>query len=388
MTLPFEFLTPPRIRFGAGVSAGLGSAILEFGHRAVVVTGSQPARIQPLLDAVQREGVAFDVYTVSREPTFEALRDMLARVDAPPAAVVGIGGGSVIDTAKALAMLLVNRGDPLDYAEVIGKGLPVREPGVPCIAVPTTAGAGSEATKNAVLKSADHGVKVSLRSPWMIPRVAVIDPSLLATLPPAVIAATGMDALSQLIEAFVTKKANAMTDALCREAIPRAIRSLERLYADPAEPAAAGDMSFAALAGGMALANAGLGAVHGFAAPVGGMFDAPHGAVCAILLPGVFRANFQALEKTEDHVSNDWKYRELASWITGRPGASPAEAADELDRLRQSLAIPGLAAYGITPADIPAITAKALNASSMKGNPVTLGEDVLAAILRKALSRW
>ena len=199
--------------------------------------------------------------------------------------VIAFGGGSAIDAGKAIAALLANGGELTDYLEVIGKGQPLRHPSVPFIAVPTTAGTGSEVTRNAVLASAEHQVKVSMRSPLMLPRLAVVDPELTLELPPAVTASTGLDALTQLIEPYVSIRANPLTDGFCLEGLRRVSRSLRRAYHAGRDITAREDMSLASLLGGLALANAGLGVVHGFAAPVGGMFHAPHGAICAALLP-------------------------------------------------------------------------------------------------------
>ena len=225
----------------------------------------------------------------------------MARAGTPPLARPvahrhRFGGGSALDAAKAIAALTANGGDPLDYLEVVGRGQPLARPSLPFIAVPTTAGTGSEVTKNAVLASPEHGVKASLRSPLMLPRVAIVDPALLAGVPAPVLAASGLDALSQLIEPFLSIRANPVTDGLAREAIPRSAAALRRAYAAGAPAASRRErLALASLFGGLALANAGLGAVHGFAAPVGGLFEAPHGAVCAALLPAVIRVNARAL---------------------------------------------------------------------------------------------
>ena len=251
--------------------------------------------------------------------------------------------------------------------------------------MPTTAGTGSEATRNAVLASPEHRVKVSLRSPHMLPRVALVDPELALGLPPALTAATGMDALAQLIEPYVSCRANPMTDALCRDGIARAARALPRAFADGSDVDARGDMALAALHSGIALANAGLGAVHGLAGPLGGAFDAPHGAVCAALLPGVFAENFQRLEKECRKSSNAWKFSEVARLLTGRGDATAADGAAWLDGLRRRLGIPGLSAYGVGGQHVDALVAQARKASSMKGNPVELPDAALRSILLDAL---
>jgi alcohol dehydrogenase class IV len=277
-------------------------------------------------------------------------------------------------------MLLSNGGDPLDYAEVIGDGRPIEKPPVPWIAVPTTAGAGAEATRNAVLRSPEHHVKVSLRSPHMLPTLAVVDPDLTRTLPPEVTASTGLDALSQVLEPFVSRKANPLTDALCREGIARIGGSLLRAFHDGRDAAAREDMSLGALLGGIALANAGLGAVHGFAAPIGGSFNAPHGAVCAALLAPVMEANLVAADNALQA-----RYAEVARLLTGRSNASAEDGIRWIRALTADLSIPGLAAYGLSENHIPDLCEKALRASSMQGNPVSFNSTTLASILRAAL---
>ncbi|RPI12577.1 MAG: iron-containing alcohol dehydrogenase, partial [Acidobacteriales bacterium] len=285
----FEFATATRIVFGPGTLREIAPAVREMGVRALPVTGSRPEIATGLgLDCVP--------YAVPGEPTVDLVRQgvQLAREERCDV-VIGLGGGSAIDAAKAIAALVPNSGEPLDYLEVVGKGRALEKPSLPFIAVPTTAGTGSEVTRNAVLASPDHRVKASLRSPYMLARLAVVDPELTYDLPPAVTASTGLDALTQLIEPYVSSRANPMTDSLCVEGMRRAARSLPRAFADGRDGEARLDMSLASLFGGLALANAGLGAVHGFAAPIGGAFEAPHGAVCAALLPLVMDANIRAL---------------------------------------------------------------------------------------------
>jgi alcohol dehydrogenase class IV len=242
------------------------------------------------------------------------------------------------------------------------------------IAVPTTAGTGSEVTRNAVLGSKEHGVKASLRSPHMLPRVAIIDPDLTLDLPPAITASTGMDALTQLIEPFVSVRANPMTDMFCLEGIQRVARSLRRAFQDGHDREARTDMAFAALLGGLALANAGLGVVHGFAAPIGGMYDAPHGAVCAALLPHGMAANLNA---RRDRFTN------IARLLTRRDNATAEEGVDWVRKLSAELAIPSLSTYGVT--DSGDLVSKAAQASSMKANPVSLSYEELHQVLRAAL---
>ncbi len=281
--------------------------------------------------------------------------------------------------------MLNNPGELLDYLEVIGKGKSILHPSAPCMAVPTTAGTGAEVTRNAVLASPAHQVKVSLRSPHMLPKVALVDPELTLSLPPAVTASTGMDALAQLIEPFVCNRANPLTDAFCRAGMPRAARSLQRAFEQGADVAAREDMSLASLLGGLALANAGLGAVHGFAGPIGGAFHAPHGAVCAILLPPVMAANVRALRERQPESPALRRYDEVAVMLTGNPNATAADAVAWTQVLCQALNIPPLSAYGVGPGDVDDLVEKAAVASSMKPNPITLTRHELREILMQAL---
>jgi alcohol dehydrogenase class IV len=299
--------------------------------------------------------------------------------------VVSIGGGSVVDAGKAIAALMTNGGDPLNYLEVIGQGKPLTESPAPFVAIPTTAGTGAEVTRNAVLASEEHLVKVSLRSPLMLPRLAIVDPALTHGLPPAITASTGLDALTQLIEAYVCARANPLTDAICREGIQRAARSLRRAYTHGDDVDARENMALAATFGGLALANAGLGAVHGFAGPIGGMFRAPHGAVCAALLPCVMEANLRALRDREPQNPALPRYDELASMLTGRADATAERGTQWLGELCAALRIPSLAAYGIGSGDIEQLVQNAHAASSMKANPIALTSDELAALLERAL---
>ena len=298
--------------------------------------------------------------------------------------VAAIGGGSVIDTGKAAAMLLGNGGDPLDYLEVIGGGRPITRPSVPCVAVPTTAGTGAEVTANAVLASPEHRVKASLRAPSMLPRAALVDPLLTVSCPPQVTAASGMDALTQCLEPFVSPRASPLTDALAREGIRRAAGGLRRAHADGTDVGARSDMAVASVAGGMALANAKLGAVHGLAGVLGGTVAVPHGVACAALLAPVMEANVAALRAgPAGHPVLD-RYAEVAALLTGDSGAA---IEDGIAWVRQTLAllgIPGLAAFGLAPDQADGIAAQALRSSSMQGNPVALTAGDLRAILARA----
>jgi len=308
----------------------------------------------------------------------------LAR-DAACDVVISMGGGSAIDAGKAIAALLSNGGDPLDYLEVVGQGRPLTRPSAPFIAIPTTAGTGAEVTRNAVLASPEHHVKASLRSPYMLPRLAVVDPELALDLPPALTAATGLDALTQLIEPYVSCRANPLTDLYCAEGMRLAASALRRAWRDGHDLAVRTDMAFASLLGGLALANAGLGAVHGFAAPLGGMFAAPHGALCAALLPHAMLVNIAALRGSPSHQESVLRYAGVARILTGRADATPEDGAGCVESLCRDLDIQPLRAYGVRPADVPALAAKAAAASSMKANPIVLTRDQLEELLARAI---
>ncbi len=299
--------------------------------------------------------------------------------------MIGFGGGSAIDAGKAIAAMLTNDGDLLDYVEIIGRGRALARPSAPFIAIPTTAGTGSEVTRNSVLASPEHRLKVSLRSPLMLPRIALVDPALTCDLPPALTASTGLDALTQLIEPYTCSRANPMTDALCVEGIRRAGRSLRAAFADGGNAAAREDMSVASLFGGMALANAGLGAAHGFAGPIGGMFPAPHGAICAALLPHVMETNLHALQKRDSTNPSLQRYAEVAKLLVNSNDAKPEDGVAWIRKLVSDLRIPPLRTYGVTGENTSELVGKARNASSMKANPIALTDEELAAILEAAL---
>ena len=291
----------------------------------------------------------------------------------------------MIDLGKAAAALLANPGDPYEHLEVIGRARPLRAPALPMIAVPTTAGTGAEVTKNAVLSSAQHRVKVSLRHDSMLPKVALVDPELTLSMPPAVTASTGLDALTQCLEPFVSAQHNPLTDALAMEGMRRGARSLLRAYRDGSDLAAREDMALCSLFGGLALANAKLGAVHGFAAPIGGQFESPHGAVCARLLPLVMEANVAALREREPESAILGRFLQVARILTARADADVADGIAFVQQLAGELAVPGLASYGMRSAHVPSIAAKAAHASSMKGNPIVLSARELEQILERAL---
>jgi alcohol dehydrogenase class IV len=382
----FEFATAARIVFGAGAVREVAPAARAMGSRALLVTGRSPARTASMRDGLEAAGVPCTAFRAEGEPTVDFVRcgTQLAR-DEQCDLVIAAGGGSAIDAGKAIAALLANGGDPLDYLEVVGQGRPLTCPSAPFIAVPTTAGSGSEVTRNSVLASPKHRVKASLRSPHMLPRMAVVDPELTLVLPPEITASTGLDALTQLIEPYVSIRANAMTDMFCIEGIRRVARALIRACEDGLNLDARSDMAMASLLGGLCLANAGLGAVHGFAAPIGGMFDAPHGAVCAALLPHVMETNVRALRARAAGSEALRRYDTVARLLTGRADACAEGGIEWARRTCEQLRIPALGAYGIRPDHVPAIVENAARASSMKANPIVLTPEELSQALTPAL---
>ena len=378
----FEFATAGRIIFGRGTLKELAPSATTFGQRTIVVTGRSSERARPVLELLKRGGVEARTFSIPGEPGISAIREGVGQAREFGAEfVIGFGGGSAMDAAKAIAALLTNPGDIFDYLEVVGRAQPLKGAPRPCIAIPTTAGTGAEVTRNAVLLSPEHRVKVSLRHAMMLPRLAIVDPSLTDLLPPSVTASTGLDALTQLIEPYVSARANPLTDSVCIEGMKRA-RALRRAYAN--DPAAREDMCVASLFGGMALANAGLGAVHGFAAPIGGMFDAPHGAVCAALLSHAMEVNLRALRQRGPARGAE-RFEDVARILTDNPQARPEDGIAWVRELCRDLQIRGLRTYGITEAHVDELCDKAAVSSSMKANPVTLTKEELREVVVKAL---
>ena len=384
--MQFEFATANRIIFGTGALSKVQRLAAGIADRILVVTGYSPGRAAPLIRLLEKEKISVSIFGVEKEPTVTLLEQglLLARKHRAEL-IIGFGGGSAIDAAKAIAALMHQPDDVLDYLEVIGKGQRLQHRPTPVIAVPTTAGTGAEVTCNAVLKSDDHGVKVSLRSPSMFPRFAVVDPELTLSLPPEITATTGMDALTQLIEAYVSRRSNPMTESVCREGIIRSARSLKQAYRHPEDQKARVDLSLASLFSGLALANSGLGAVHGIAAPLGGMCSAPHGAVCAKLLPYVIEANVKALRVKTPTSPALGKLNEIARWLTGSSSTGTDGLVRWLIQLCLDLNIPSLSTYGLGRQQVPELIIRSQKASSMKTNPVLLSETELYDIIEKTI---
>jgi len=381
----FEFQTAEQIIFGPGSVHELVKAAPYLGKRCLVVTGSNSLRWSYILDGLKKKSVFGVLYPVPFEPTTGIVNGgvALARENGCDS-VIAIGGGSAIDAGKAIAALMTNTGDIYDYLEIVGKALPLGVEPAPYMAAPTTAGTGSEVTKNAVIRVEDHGVKVSLRSNRLLPRLVVVDPELTYSLPPSVTASTGLDALTQLLESFVSISANPLTDSICREGLARASSSLIAAYKDPVNAAAREDMCLASLFSGIALANARLGAVHGFAAAAGTQCNVAHGSICASLLPHVVETNIMALRSRCPSSGALSRYEDAARIMTGRPSARAEDSVAWIHNLCREMSIPSLSHLGIHRDVFRDLASKAARASSMKGNPIVLTDDELAEILEKA----
>ncbi|HVJ05643.1 MAG TPA: iron-containing alcohol dehydrogenase [Candidatus Saccharimonadales bacterium] len=384
---PFEFATAQQILFGRGTTAQLPIVAARYAlHRCMVVTGKTPSRVQSVIELLTQAGIGVVTLPVPSEPSIPLLREAVVQaIKNKCDGVIAIGGGSVIDTGKAIAALMRNTDDLFEYLEVIGKGRALQHPSAPCIAIPTTSGTGAEVTRNAVLFSPEHAVKVSLRSATMLPVAAIVDPDLTRELAPRTTAWSGMDALTQLIEPYVSLRANPLTDSLCLQAIPLAARALPRAFHDGTDMQARTEMSLASLFGGMSLANSGLGVVHGFAGPLGGMFDAPHGAVCAAILPHGMAANIAHLKSANGKDATLDRYRTVARSLTGSSTAEPEDGVSFVRNLSRELAIPPLSSFGMAATDAEQVVEKSARASSMKANPVVLSSEELKEIFLRSL---
>jgi alcohol dehydrogenase class IV len=391
--LPFEFFTVPQIVFGRGTFERIGGLVASRGRAALIVSNAgEPGDggiVERLTSHLSTSGSEWSFWRQQGEPQVEHVEQAVAVAARNGCdCVVGLGGGSAIDTAKAVAAILTNGGSPTDYMEVVGKGQKIAKPAAPWIAIPTTAGTGAEVTRNAVIGWPDRRFKASLRSPHLLAHVALVDAELSAEVPRQVVACSGMDALCQLIESYTSKGSNAICEPLALQGIRLAMRSLDRTYRNPLDLEARDDMALAALLSGITLTNAGLGAVHGFAAPMGALLPIPHGTICAALLPHVMAANVEALRDSGcEQVL--LKYAEIGRFAADQADLAPAEAIDQAIRfvgqLSEQLDIPRLAPLGVTDAMLPEIVALAVKASSMRYNPVVLSEQSLTGILRRAM---
>jgi alcohol dehydrogenase len=388
----------PRIEFGRGRFALVPDVVARHGRRALVVTGGHSFRATErwpwLLAELERRAIVVDELVVTGEPSPGAIDDAVGRFGpAGIEVVLAIGGGSVLDAGKAVAGLLRTGTSVMDHLEVVGRGVPYPGPAVPLVAVPTTAGTGSEATKNAVISEQQPGgFKRSFRDDALVATDAIVDPDLLAGAPPSLIAANGLDALTQLLESYVSLRAGAFTDALALSGFEAARDGLLAWHADadgPGVPAARSRMAYAALVSGICLAHAGLGVMHGLAAPLGALHPVPHGVACGATLAAGVTANVRALEERAPESPALARFAALGRLLGRLPGSVPDAAARSalVDLLRSwtaRLGIGGLAGYGVTEAAIPRLVAES-RAGSMKTNPIELTDEELAGILRASL---
>ncbi|HSH19566.1 MAG TPA: iron-containing alcohol dehydrogenase, partial [Draconibacterium sp.] len=348
MGVIFQFAAPTRIIFENGSFKKLPDLIAELGSIVFIVTGQRTISAIQLSKWLNEINFETEIFSVGTEPTTHDIEKgvRLARKTACNI-VVGIGGGSVVDAAKAIAALATNKGCLIDYLEIIGKGRKLENDPLPYIAVPTTAGTGAEVTKNAVIKSEVKKVKVSLRSEKMFPAIAVIDPALTLTMPPELTAFTGVDALTHLLETFVSCQSNQFIDMLCREGMKRISSTLETAFFNGENLQARENMAMASMLGGLALANVKLGAVHGFAGPMGGMFTIPHGAVCACLLPAVMEINIRVI-KENNRGTELVKYDEVARILTQNENSIAEDGVVWVKEMVKKLKIPSLSYFHLS----------------------------------------
>jgi alcohol dehydrogenase class IV len=383
--MQFEFSTAGRVIFGPGALARLPEVVAGLGKKALVLTGSSSRFLDRAMKGLESAGVYMEPVRVPGEPTLSFVRATTAICrSARSEFVIGLGGGSAIDAAKAVAALAPATGDVLDYLEGIGEGKQIKFQPLPVIAIPTTAGTGSEVTRNAVLSSPDHRKKVSLRSPMMIPRAALVDPELTLDCPARLTAYAGLDAFSQLLEAYVSPKATPFTDVYCRDGLRFVAASIREAFFTGNDMAARTRMSLASLFGGFALANAGLGAIHGIAAPLGGRFLVPHGAACSALLPAAVEASVKALAEGRGEPRFLERFAQAARMAIGRADAQAADLAPWLRNLCSELKVQTLKQHGVLPEDLEGIATAALEAASIQGNPVQLTIEELVTALAKS----
>lgn len=390
----YEFASAGRIVVGIGAAADLPALALGSGTRALLVTGAgMQARggiAAQRAAELQAAGFVGARWAVAGEPTVADVE--AGAVQARQSGcdfIIGIGGGSVLDTAKAIAALATNPGGAHDYMEVVGAGRALEQAALPVVAVPTTAGTGSEVTRNAVIADPDQQAKASIRHASMLPRLALVDPELTLDMPPSMTAFSGLDALTQLIEPYVSVRAQPISDGLCLEGLTRIIWAMPRSYFQPSDISAREAMSTASLLSGLALANSGLGAVHGIAAPLGGSYQAPHGAICAALLPHIVATNIAALRRRDPLGPGLTRYARVAEALLGRRGLGDNTLLTDLVTMLRDLVgylnVPGLAQYGVTEDAIPALAGRSLQAGSMRANPIVLTQAEVEDAIHAAL---
>ncbi len=393
---PFSISRLPRISYGAGRLKEVPTLAASYGSTALVVTGKQSfcesPRWQTFIDSLKASGVQWRHFTVSGEPSPTLVDEAVSRFrEEAIEVVIGIGGGSVLDAAKAIAGLLPHGNSVMDHLEGVGRNIPYRGPSLPFIAVPTTAGTGSEATKNAVLSlHGSEGFKKSFRDECLVPEYAVIDPDLLASCPRELIAADGMDAFTQLLESYVSIKANPFTDALAWSGMSAVKEGLFAAW-EGKEPSASqgrGAMAYAALLSGITLAQVGLGSVHGLASPLGAYFPIPHGVVCGKLVAAATAVNIKAMQERDPDNAALAKYAEVGRLLSGRTGVDDATVRSSLTALlsewSQQLELPSLSNYGLGLADLPLVVANS-RGSSMQTNPIVLTDGEINTIMLQCL---
>jgi alcohol dehydrogenase len=391
----FSISVLPKIEFGSGVLAKVPSLTASFGKRVLLVTGGQSLRAsrhwETLLQGLRSQGLEWEEMQVQSEPSPQLVDDAVRQFkDAAIDVVIGIGGGSVLDGAKAIAGLLEPGNSVLDHLEGVGPELPYRGPATPFIAVPTTAGTGAEATRNSVLSvHGAAGYKKSFRDEKLVPRYAVVDPDLLETCPPQLIAANGMDALTQLLESFVSKRSNAFTDALAISGMTAVRDSLVTWFQGEGDlTQARSRMAYAAMLSGITLAQVGLGSVHGLASPLGAFFPIPHGVVCGVLVAEATRMNIDAMEAREPGNLALRKYAQIGRIFRQRTHLEEIGArvflVHTLTEWTKQLQLPRLSAYGVTEASLDHVVAHC-RGSSMQTNPIVLSDAEVKAVLQRCL---
>lgn len=391
----FTLARLPRIVFGHGVRTQLPALVSAYGKRILLVTGARHFQSSPHWAEIQANlkaaGIVWEVLGVDSEPSPGLVDDAVrAYRKAGFDSVVGLGGGSALDAAKAIAGLLKPGNSVMDHLEGVRPELPYQGPATPFIAVPTTAGTGSEATKNAVLSvHGQDGFKKSFRDEKLVAEIALVDPDLLATCPPRIIAANGMDAFTQLLESYVSSKASRFTDALAWSGMKAARNALLEWYkSGPEARDAQAGMAYAALMSGITLAQAGLGSVHGLASPLGAFFPIPHGVVCGTLVAQATAMNIRALQARGEGRDTLLKYAQAGRMLAHDMQLSDAEALKRLTDIlydwTEQMQLPKLSAFGVTAADIPRIVSNS-RGSSMKTNPVLLSDEEIGEILANCI---
>jgi alcohol dehydrogenase class IV len=384
--MQFEFSTASKIIFGSGKVTSIGEIVERFGKKTLIVCGAPPHVLTKLKKLLDEKAIVYTIYLAAGEPTINSIQDTLTAIGQTSyACIIGIGGGSAIDTAKTISAMLTNPGDLTDYLEVIGLNKSLKFPTLPLIAIPTTAGTGSEVTKNAVIGIPTHRVKVSLRSDYLLPKISLIDPELTLSLPKNHTATTGLDALTQLIEAYTCLNPSPMIDPICIEGITRVARSFFKAYDDGDDLMARENMSLASLFSGIALANVKLGVVHGLAGVIGGITNAPHGAICASLLSTAMSVNIKAIRNRMPNHPVLERYTKVGKVLTNDPSATAENASLWVRNFCHHVKIQPLKYLGLVESDFDDLIERAQQSSSMKGNPIILFNDEIRTILQNSM---